>query len=692
MLHTKLDIWISESIKIAVLCFFIVSDEEKFLLLSACAGYKQAMHQLDSEGKLALPEEQEARSFMISSIDAAFESPAFSALCKNAVLSPTDENVWSLVAFEKQIRNSDTVMLLATSSACMNRLWQLLMGLQSRCASGRLANHIDLLKMGHPLDDASRDRLTQTLSLFCGCLVASVTSVDDSDFVAGHSNIVFSSSKLTEIITVIRDVGLGLIDLAFPEDFFVTAKAAEERHRDAAKWSNLYETVVSTLQSLYAKDSRVHFLPHEFWSNHQRQVVVTRRSFLPPRRRGLGMEAQQRMFTPFSFVRFLHGRPRMDGDSSDSDEEAGPSHDLPATSADMRNLSIIRSIPFVVPFMQRVKIFQDLLAHDREANDIVDDFHSFAGIGSRRHGITIAVRRQHLYEDAFEALSLGNAPNLRLPIRVSMTNWVGLNEVGIDGGGIFRRFLTELLRTGFDPDRGFFKYTHDRLLYPNPSSVHLYPDSYSQHFFFLGRVVAKVYDLCGFVADLIYEKQMAEIRFAEFFVAQLLGRRQMDVDLHHMKSYDPAIYKHLKNLRTLTADELAALELDFSVIVDDVGDVQVITFFFFSNFSSNQLSNSISNYEADRDYMNLFWSVVSEMSPEDKRGLLKFITGCSRPPIEGFKMLYPAIGIQLVHDSDHLPTSATCMNLFKLPIYSSRAKLEDKLRYAINAGAGFELS
>ncbi|KIH44644.1 hypothetical protein ANCDUO_25330, partial [Ancylostoma duodenale] len=125
-------------------------------------------------------------------------------------------------------------------------------------------------------------------------------------------------------------------------------------------------------------------------------------------------------------------------------------------------------------------------------------------------------------------------------------------------------FLTELLRTGFDPDRGFFKYTHDRLLYPNPSSVHLYPDSYSQHFFFLGRVVAK----------LIYEKQMAEIRFAEFFVAQLLGRRQTDVDLHHMKSYDPAIYKHLKNLRSLTADELAALELDFSVIVDDVGDVQ----------------------------------------------------------------------------------------------------------------------
>nr|CDJ83566.1 HECT domain containing protein [Haemonchus contortus] len=552
---------------------------------------------------------------------------------------------------------------------------------------------------------------------------------------------------MTEIITVIRDVGLGLIDLAFPEDFFITAKAAEEKTRDAAKWSQLYETVVSTLQSLYAKDARVHFLPPEFWSNHRRQVVVTRRSFLQPRRRG--MEGPPCAFTPFTFVRFLHGRPEMNDDSSGSEDEPGPSNEMPATSADLRNLSIIRSIPFVVPFMQRVKIFQDLLAHDREANDITDDFHSFAPAGFRRNGINIAVRRQHLYEDAFEALSLGNAPNLRLPIRVSMTNWVGLNEVGIDGGGIFREFLTELLRTGFDPDRGFFKYTHDRLLYPNPSSVQLYPDSYSQHFFFLGRVVAK----------LIYEKQMAEIRFAEFFVSQLLGKRHADIDLHHLKSYDPAIYKHLKNLRNLTADELAALELDFSVIVDDVGDVQnvdlvpggrsirvtvdnrleyirsYVNFFLYKRieplvdamraglstvidpgwlamFSPSELQTLVSGADADldvddmmkhcivhnirdesdRNYVDLFWSVVGEMSAEDKRGLLKFITGCSRPPIEGFKMLFPAIGIQLVHDSDHLPTSATCMNLFKLPIYNSRAKLEEKLRYAINAGAGFELS
>lgn len=39
-----------------------------------------------------------------------------------------------------------------------------------------------------------------------------------------------------------------------------------------------------------------------------------------------------------------------------------------------------------------------------------------------------------------------------------------------------------------------------------------------------------------------------------------------------------------------------------------------------------------------------------------------------------------------------LPTASTCFNLLKLPNYSSRSALKEKLRYAINSHAGFELS
>lgn len=47
-------------------------------------------------------------------------------------------------------------------------------------------------------------------------------------------------------------------------------------------------------------------------------------------------------------------------------------------------------------------------------------------------------------------------------------NAQGLDEPGIDGGGVFREFLSELLKTGFDPNHGYFATTQDALLYPNP--------------------------------------------------------------------------------------------------------------------------------------------------------------------------------------------------------------------------------
>ncbi|KJH50669.1 hypothetical protein DICVIV_03189 [Dictyocaulus viviparus] len=210
-----------------------INDDEKSLLLSTCASYKHAMEQVHENECITFG--KEVKSFIMTAMNTVFESHTFLALCKHGVLFPTDVNVWSLVIFEKQILNSEAVLLLATSYPCMNRLWHLLVNLESQSPTGCIANHINLLKMGHPLDDESRDKLTQALSLFCGCLVFTISSIDDADFVSGHPNLVFSGEKLTEIITVIRDVGLGLIDLAFPDDFFVTAKTANERNRSASK-------------------------------------------------------------------------------------------------------------------------------------------------------------------------------------------------------------------------------------------------------------------------------------------------------------------------------------------------------------------------------------------------------------------------------------------------------------------------
>ncbi len=54
--------------------------------------------------------------------------------------------------------------------------------------------------------------------------------------------------------------------------------------------------------------------------------------------------------------------------------------------------------------------------------------------------------------------------------------------------------------------------------------------------------------------------------------------------------------------------------------------------------------------------------------------------------------LEPPFTIQMVSDTDRLPTASTCMNLLKLPAYQDPEALSSKLLYALNSNAGFEYS
>jgi len=121
--------------------------------------------------------------------------------------------------------------------------------------------------------------------------------------------------------------------------------------------------------------------------------------------------------------------------------------------------------------------------------------------------INVRIRRDYIYEDAFEKLSPENGkyssivnffmfssylePNLRRKIRVSFINAVGLDEAGVDGGGLFREFMNELLKSSFNPIRGLFKLTSDGYLYPNPNIAFI-DENFGPHYYFLGRILGKV--------------------------------------------------------------------------------------------------------------------------------------------------------------------------------------------------------
>lgn len=55
-------------------------------------------------------------------------------------------------------------------------------------------------------------------------------------------------------------------------------------------------------------------------------------------------------------------------------------------------------------------------------------------------------------------------------------------------------------------------------------------------------------------------------------------------------------------------------------------------------------------------------------------------------------MLKGLFSIRRQGSQQRLPTASTCFNLLKLPNYSRKAILKEKLKYALAANAGFELS
>ncbi|KAK6386233.1 ubiquitin-protein ligase (E3) [Exophiala oligosperma] len=91
--------------------------------------------------------------------------------------------------------------------------------------------------------------------------------------------------------------------------------------------------------------------------------------------------------------------------------------------------------------------------------------------------------------------------------------------------------------------------------------------------------------------------------------------------------------------------------------------------------------------------VQLFWKALQEMDDDDRRKVLKFVTSTPRAPLLGFSHLNPRFSIRdSSGDQERLPSTSTCVNLLKLPRYGDIETMKEKLLYAVNSGAGFDLS
>jgi len=71
---------------------------------------------------------------------------------------------------------------------------------------------------------------------------------------------------------------------------------------------------------------------------------------------------------------------------------------------------------------------------------------------------------------------------------------------------------------------------------------------------------------------------------AEFFLQKLVSRRS-DVDIHHLESLDPELYRNLLFLKNYDGD-VQDLGLDFTVITEELGEITVSSFLNNNNIST----------------------------------------------------------------------------------------------------------
>uniref|UniRef100_A0A3B3BDY6 Ubiquitin-protein ligase E3C n=1 Tax=Oryzias melastigma TaxID=30732 RepID=A0A3B3BDY6_ORYME len=633
---------------------------------------------------------------------------------------------------------------LAFNARFLRHLWHLITSMTTKMITGSMVPLLQLISRGSPMSFEDSNRIIPLFYLFSSLFSHSLISVHDSEFfgheMEGHvqsSMMPFTLSELVTLSRCLRDACLGIIKLAYPEtktehrEEYMAAfrsvgvktnnEVQQRIQAEQKRWVQLFKVITNLVKMVKARDIRRPFCPAGHWLSDEVNIRADKVTQLyVPSARHVWRTRRMGRIGPLQSTLDVGLEPPQ------------------LSVSEERNLAILTELPFVVPFEERVKIFQRLIFADKR--DVQGD-------GPFPDGINVTIRRNYIYEDAYDKLSPENEPDLKKRIRVHLLNAHGLDEAGIDGGGIFREFLNELLKSGFNPNQGFFKTTNEGLLYPSPAAEMLVGDSFTRHYYFLGRILGKA----------LYENMLVELPFASFFLSKLLGT-SADVDIHHLASLDPEMYRNLLFLKSYE-DDVEELGLNFTVVNNDLGEAQVVELkpggkdipvttanriayiHLVADYRLNKqirphclafrqglanvvnlewlrmfdqqeiqvlisgahvpislddlknFTNYSGGYTANHPVIQIFWEVVEGFTEEEKRKLLRFVTSCSRPPLLGFKELHPAFCIHNGgSDLERLPTASTCMNLLKLPEFCDQHSMRSKLLYAIESSAGFELS
>uniref|UniRef100_A0A3B0NB42 HECT-type E3 ubiquitin transferase n=1 Tax=Theileria annulata TaxID=5874 RepID=A0A3B0NB42_THEAN len=397
---------------------------------------------------------------------------------------------------------------------------------------------------------------------------------------------------------------------------------------------------------------------------------------------------------------------------------------------------ILDYIPHTISFKNRLLVFYNYINKDKAQcrNPMIDLIGSSVYI----------IRRQFIVEDGISTLGHLNNHQLKQVFRVLFVDENGIEEQGVDGGGLFKEFLITLCTLIFDPTYGIFEEVpEERSYYPCPNSGIIH-ENHLELFCFIGKIVGKA----------LYEQILIEPVLSRLLLNLILKRRNT---LDDLKLFDSALYRNITMLRGMSESEIEDLGLTFTCTTQCFGSSiqenlipnghntrvtkQNVESFIhqFSNFKCNRMIESqcsaflqglssiiplewlqmfspselellisgssevidISDLRKNTIYAGGFdetsatiqwlWEILDEYDNSERSSFLWFVTCCKRSPLMGFKQLQPPFCVHKEPDPNRLPSVSTCLNLLKLPECISKEALRSKIVDAMSLSKGFGL-
>ncbi|KAM9365376.1 E3 ISG15--protein ligase HERC5-like [Pholidichthys leucotaenia] len=339
----------------------------------------------------------------------------------------------------------------------------------------------------------------------------------------------------------------------------------------------------------------------------------------------------------------------------------------------------------------------------------------------------LALRRASFLEDTFQKLAAVPHGAYRRPLQVVFVE----NDYNLDDEELYRKdFFYEVFHEMVSAESGMFMFNDTQTLAWFSSRA----KTENQHFFFFGL-------LCGLA--LCY-KYIIYLPFPLVLFKKLLGVRP---SLEDLKEFSPTEGKSLQSLLNEYSDDvLLSLNQDFRIdwdgtdvdldpdnpeklvtgqnkqefvdaYVNHVFNTSVDTMFqefrrgFFQVcerdlvrlFRPQELQEVLvgkdihdwetmkkntvyeGDYHKEHPTIQMFWEVFDELTENQKKAFLWFVTGFDRmpSPLDKIKIQVKVKEVQELSNNENYPTAHTCFSTLELPLYSSKEIMQTRLIEAL---------